>query len=119
MLKHLAKEEGNLVIWMVWARMIPSFLAGMKKISLIMSWLLSSMQPEISKNLHVSPYWPVIYGRLFVQSYSKIQDAEVIYELKIKISTTKQGTISVTRCYDVMRGIWLEMDHYQNVQMKC
>lgn len=46
------------------------------------------------------------------QTYSKVQDAGLIYEIKARISTTKQGILSVTKHYNMMTGFLLEMDHY-------
>ena len=48
-----------------------------------------------------------------------MQDATLIYEIKTKITTTKQGTLSITEYYNVMKGLWLELDYYKNFQMKC
>ena len=47
-----------------------------------------------------------------------MQDATVIYEIKIKISTTKQGNLSVTEYYNLMNRFWLELDHYQDIKMR-
>ena len=41
------------------------------------------------------------------------------FELKVKISTTKQGTQSVIEYHNVMKNPWQEVDYYQNIQMKC
>ena len=48
-----------------------------------------------------------------------MQDATLIYEIKTKITTTKQGTLSITEYYNVMKRLWLELDYYKNFQMKC
>ena len=53
------------------------------------------------------------------QTYSKVRDAAQIYEIKQKISTTKQGTRSVIEYYNLLKSLWQEMDYYQNLQMKC
>lgn len=52
-------------------------------------------------------------------AYSNRQDIAVIYELKTKASSMKQGTMSVTDYYNVMTGLWLEIYHYQYLKMKC
>lgn len=48
------------------------------------------------------------------QMYSKVQDVTQIYELKTKMNTTKQGTLSITEYYNTLKGLWLELDCYQN-----
>jgi len=76
------------------------------------------MQPKISKNYTflstAKDIWEAVH-----QSYLKLQDATIIYELKTKASTTKQGNHSVTEYYNLMRGLWLEIDHNLNIQMRC
>ncbi|KAL3740401.1 hypothetical protein ACJRO7_021650 [Eucalyptus globulus] len=96
----------------------PKFQTWGEEDSSIMSWLWSSMQPEISKNYMFLPTAKEIWEAVR-QSYSKVQDATVIYELKTKASTTKQGNRSVTKYYNLMRGLWLEIDHNLNIQMRC
>ena len=48
-----------------------------------------------------------------------MHDATQIYEIKTKITTTKQGTLSVVEYYNIMKGLWLELEYYQNFKMKC
>lgn len=52
------------------------------------------------------------------QTYSKVQDASQIYEIKTKIHLTKKGTMLVTKYYSITKGLWLELDYYQNFKMK-
>ena len=76
------------------------------------------MQPEISGTYMflttAKDIWEAVK-----QSYSKVQDAAQIYELKTKISSTKQGSLSVIEYYNLLKSLWLELDHYQNLKMKC
>lgn len=44
---------------------------------------------------------------------------QLYFEVKTKISSTKQGGMSVTEYYNKMHGLWLELDHYQNIKMVC
>ena len=52
-------------------------------------------------------------------TYSKVRDAAQMYELKTRIHNTKQGILSVTEYYNVIKSLWLELDQYQNLRMKC
>ena len=52
-------------------------------------------------------------------TYSKVQDASVVYEINTKVNSTKQGALTVTEYYNQMDGFWLELDHYQDIQMVC
>lgn len=53
------------------------------------------------------------------QTYSKVRDTAQIYEIKTKISSTKQGSQSITEYSNLLQSLWQEMDHYQCIQMKC
>ncbi|XP_039145764.1 uncharacterized protein LOC120283005 [Dioscorea cayenensis subsp. rotundata] len=85
---------------------------------MIMSWLWNSMQPSISKIFMFLPTNHDIWESAR-KTYSKMKDAAVLYEIKTKITNTKQGTLSVTEYYNLMNGLWLELDNYQNLTMKC
>ena len=52
------------------------------------------------------------------QNYTKVRDATLIFEIKTKISTTKQGGRSVTEYANLLKILWQEMDDYQCIQMK-
>ncbi|GFZ12770.1 hypothetical protein Acr_23g0011550 [Actinidia rufa] len=86
--------------------------------SMIMSWLWNSMTPEVSRTCMflttAREVWETIR-----QTYSKMQDAALIYEIRTKLNTTKQGNLSATEYYSTMKGLWLELDYYQNFKMKC
>jgi len=75
------------------------------------------MQLEVIKNYMLSSandIWETVR-----RTYSKIQDASVIYEIKMKLHSTKQGASLITKYYNKMNGFWLELDHYQNIKMEC
>jgi len=80
--------------------------------SLIMTWLWNSMTPEISRNCMV------IWENL-CQTYSMKKDTAGWYEIENKIFHTSQGSLSVTNYYGMLNGLWIELDQYQNLKMKC
>lgn len=53
------------------------------------------------------------------QTYSKMRDVALIYEIKTKISSTKQGTCSVIEYYNLVKSFWLELGYYHNVKTNC
>ena len=96
----------------------PKFTLWDEEDSMIISWLWNSMMPEVS-----GPYmflntaneiWEAVR-----QTYSKVKDVALIYENKMKLSTTKQGNLSVIEYYNLIKGFWLELDYYQDFKMKC
>lgn len=86
--------------------------------SLVISWLWDSMQPEISGNCMFFTTTKDIWDTV-KQTYSEVKDAALVFEIKTKIHSTKQDTMSVTEYYNIMNGLWLELDYYQNLKMKC
>ena len=85
---------------------------------MVMSWLWNSMLPEISDTCMFLTTAKEIWEAVR-QTYSKVRDAAQIYEIKTKISATKQGDNSVTEYANRLKGLWQEMDHYQCLQLKC
>jgi len=53
------------------------------------------------------------------QTYSKVKDAALIYEIKTKLSMNKQGNMMVIEYYNTMKSFWLELDYYQDFKMQC
>ena len=40
-------------------------------------------------------------------------------KIKTKILATKEGTFLVIKYYNIMEGLWLELDYYQNFKIEC
>ncbi|KAI4297533.1 hypothetical protein L6164_037419 [Bauhinia variegata] len=51
------------------------------------------------------------------KTYSKAQDAAVVYELKTRIAHTRQGNLSVIEYYNLLTNLWQEMDLYQKLKL--
>ena len=76
------------------------------------------MQPEISGNCMFLSTAKDIWDTV-KHTYSKVKNATLAYEIKTKIHSTKQGTMSTTEYYNILNGLWLELDYYQSIKMKC
>ena len=126
--------------YLQWAQLVKTFLKGKGKLhhltypgpknsdlgftswdiedSMIMSWLWNAMQPEVSRNYiflsNAKDVWETVR-----HIYSKVQDATIIFEIKMKLSSTKQGSLTIIEYYNKMNGLWLELDHYQDIKMVC
>ena len=96
----------------------PKFAAWDEEDSMVMSWLWNSMLPEISDTCMFLPTAQDIWTTIR-QTYSKAGDAALIYEIKTKISATKQGNLSVTQYANLLQNLWQELDQYRCVQMLC
>ena len=82
-----------------------------------MSLLWNTMQPEINKTYMFLTTKQEIQEAI-KQTYSKVKDATQIYEKKTKIHSTKQGSLSIVENYNLTKGLWFELDYYQNLTMK-
>ncbi|KAG8488224.1 hypothetical protein CXB51_018059 [Gossypium anomalum] len=96
----------------------PKFDAWDEQDSMVMSWLWNSMMPEISDTCMFLSTSKEIWEAV-KQTYSKVRYAAQIYEIKTKISCTKQGSRSITEYSNLLQSLWQEMDHYQCIQMTC
>ncbi|XP_040955857.1 uncharacterized protein [Gossypium hirsutum] len=85
---------------------------------MVMSWLWNSMMPEISDTCMFLNTFKEIWEAV-KQTYSKVRDAAQIYEIKTKISSTNQGSRSITEYSNLLQSLLQEMDHYQRIQMNC
>lgn len=96
--------------YLKWSQLVRTFLKGKEKLghlleqgpetrtvgaeawevedSMIMSWLCNSMIPEISDTFMFLPTAKTIWDTLY-QTYSKIKDATLIYDIKIKTTGAK------------------------------
>jgi hypothetical protein len=96
----------------------PKFTLWDEEDSMIMSWLWNSIMPEVC-----GPYMFLVTAKdiwdAVRQTYSKVKDAALIYEIKMKLSMTKQGNMMVIEYYNIMKSFWLELDYYQDFKMQC
>ena len=126
--------------YLKWSQLVRTFLKGKGKIghllgtgpekgtagfeawdeedSMIMSWLWNSMTPEISDTCMFLPSAKAIWDTVY-QTYSKVHDAALIYEIKTKTTATKQGTKSVTEYANLLQNQWQELDYYRTIDLKC
>ena len=89
----------------------PKFEAWDEEDSLIMSWLWDFMQPKISGNCMFLSTTKDIWDTV-KHTYSRVKDVALAYEIKTKIHSTKQRTMSTTEYYNILNGLWLELDYY-------
>ena len=87
----------------------PVFLACDIEDSLIMSWLWNAMQAKINKNYMLWDSAKTIWDTIR-QTYSKVKDASVIFDIKTKINSTQQAFLTITEYFNKMNGLWLELD---------
>ncbi|KAK0582355.1 hypothetical protein LWI29_024584 [Acer saccharum] len=95
----------------------PKYAAWDEADSMVMSWLWNSMAPEISDTCMFLKTAQDIWDTC-KQTYSRVHDAAQIYDIKTRISNTKQGTHSVTEYANILQNLWQELDYYQCIKME-
>ncbi|KAF7833046.1 ankyrin repeat domain-containing protein 2b [Senna tora] len=85
--------------------------------SLVVSWLINTMQFHISKQYLLLDTAEKIWTSAKRSYSSKGNDAQ-IYEIKTKIHGLKQEELTVNEYYSELSALWKELDYYQDVQVK-
>ena len=94
------------------------FAAWDEEDAVVISWLWNSMVPEISDACIFMKTAKEVWDSC-KENYSKVGDAAQIYEIKMKIATTKQGDQSISEYAQTLQNLWLELDHYEHFEAKC
>lgn len=86
--------------------------------SMVMSWLVNSMAPSISKIYLFMATAKDIWDSVR-EMYSDTEDSSQIFEIKTKLWKAKQGERSVTEYYMEMSSLWQELDLSMDEQWDC
>ena len=85
---------------------------------MIMSWLWNSMVPKISNTCVfftlIKEIWDAVN-----ETYSKVRDMTQIFEIKTRVSATRQDNHSVIKYDNILKSLWQELDYYQCLKMMC
>lgn len=82
--------------------------------SMIMSWLISSMTPEIGENFMLYTSAAEIW-RAAKELYSKRDNVAEIYELETKLNEIRQGDSSVSTYYSQLTKLWQQIDTFDTI----
>ena len=86
--------------------------------SMILAWLVNSMEPEISQTyMHLSTAKQLL--DVVNDTYSDLGNSSQVYELKTKIRNTTQGNMSVTSYYNMLKSLWQELDLFYDLEWSC
>ncbi|KAJ7951046.1 Retrovirus-related Pol polyprotein from transposon TNT 1-94 [Quillaja saponaria] len=83
--------------------------------SLVMSWLINSMQPQISRGYLLLDSADKMWTAL-CQTYSQVGNDIQVFELRKKLHETKQGELTIAQYFAELSGLWQELDYYQEYQ---
>lgn len=86
--------------------------------SLIIAWLVSSMETGIGKPYMFLPSAKDVWEAV-KETYSDIQNSSQIFGLKSKLWQAKQGDRSVTAYYNELLTLWQELDLCYDDNWRC
>ncbi|KAJ9541315.1 hypothetical protein OSB04_027821 [Centaurea solstitialis] len=86
--------------------------------SMVMTWLINSMDLHIGKTYMFLPtaadLWKAIH-----ETYSDLENSSQVFEIKTKLRDQRQGSLSVTEYYSVLCTLWQELDLFYPNEWKC
>ena len=91
----------------------PSFNQWNSENSLVMTWLINSMQPHISRTYLLLDTAAKIWNTVTL-TYSRVGNDAQIYEIRNKVHGLKQGEMTISQYFSKLNGLWQELDYYQD-----
>ncbi|KAA3476736.1 ankyrin repeat domain-containing protein 2b [Gossypium australe] len=86
--------------------------------SLVMAWLINSMQPHISKTYLLLDIAKKIWNAATL-TYSRVGNDAQIFEIRNKVHGTKQGELTISQYFAELSGLWQKLGCYQDFQANC
>lgn len=86
--------------------------------SMIMSWLLSSMTPEVSNTFMLYPTAAAIW-KATKEMYAKTDNISELYELEAQLKDIKQGDQTVSKFFSNLSQVWQQIDSLETYQWGC
>ncbi|XP_040941559.1 uncharacterized protein [Gossypium hirsutum] len=77
----------------------------------VMTWLLNSMTPSISRNFLLYTTAAEIWSAVR-ETYSSTDNIAELYHVEDQAATLKQGTMPVTLYYNTLTALWQQLDLY-------
>lgn len=91
----------------------PKYSAWELNNSLVMSWLINSMEPHISRTCLFLRTAKAIWDAV-QEHYSDLENASQVFEIKNKLKDIRQESMSITEYYNTLQTLWQELDlHYE------
>ncbi|KZV48799.1 hypothetical protein F511_09220 [Dorcoceras hygrometricum] len=79
--------------------------------SIVMAWLIHSMEPQLSQNFLFLKTAKAIWDAV-TATYSDLGNCYQVFELKTKLRETRRGTLEVTEYFTLINNLWQELDMF-------
>jgi len=85
--------------------------------SMIMTWLVNSMEEDISSNYMCYPTAQELWDNVS-QMYSDLGNQSQVFELTLKLGEIRQGDDSVTKYFNSLKRLWQDLDIFNTYEWK-
>ncbi|RVW21088.1 hypothetical protein CK203_106167 [Vitis vinifera] len=82
--------------------------------SMVMTWLVNSMEEDISSNYMCYPTTQELWENVN-QMYSDLGNQSQIFELTLKLGEIRQGEDNVTKYFNSLKRIWQDLDLFNTM----
>ena len=96
----------------------PSFRQWDAENSMVLTWLINSMEIDIGKTYMFYPTAASLWTAI-QETYSDLDNASQVFEIKSKLRDQRQGSLQVTEYYNILCTLWQELDLYYSNDWKC
>lgn len=95
----------------------PLYSAWDAENSMVMTWLVNSMEEEISSNNMCYPTAKELWDNVS-QMYSDLGHQSQVFELTLKLGHIHQGNDSVTKYFNSLKKVWQDLDLFNTYERK-
>ncbi|XP_074556441.1 uncharacterized protein LOC141812295 [Curcuma longa] len=85
--------------------------------SMVMTWLVNSMEEDISTNYMCYPTAKELWDNVS-QMYSDLGNQSQVFELTLKLGEIRQGEDSVTKYFNSLKRLWQDLDLFSTYEWK-
>ncbi|GMP99871.1 hypothetical protein CsSME_00047186 [Camellia sinensis var. sinensis] len=85
--------------------------------SMVMTWLVNSMEEDISSNYMCYPTAQELWDNVS-QMYSDLGNQSQVFELTLKLGEIRQGDDSVTKYFNSLKRLWQDLDIFNTYEWK-
>ena len=93
-----------------------SYAAWDAENSMIMTRLVNSIEDEICLNYMCYPTTKALWD--IIKMHSNLRNQSQIYELQLKLGDICQGENSITKYFNVLKGLWQDLDLFNDYEWK-
>ena len=95
----------------------PTYMTWDAENSMVMTWLVNSMEEDISSNYLCYSTAKELWDNV-TQMYSDLGNQSQVYELTLKLGDIRQGEDSVTKYFNSLKRLWQDLDLFSDHEWK-